>query len=98
MPLVKLRGNSYDITDDQLFHEISIVIDNVLGEDSSKLIFKTLELVYKTNYETSLSSRLDAFEKSLKMVLGKRTSGLVFESAVSNLQKYRVSSGDEDSQ
>ena len=96
MPLVKFRGKSYNLTDDQLFHEFSVAIENVLGKGTSKLIFKTIELVYKINYEVSLSSSMDGFEKHLKMILGDRTTDLIFQSVVSYLEKYRMPANDDD--
>jgi hypothetical protein len=96
MVTIRLRGNSYDLTGEQLVEEISRALESDLGEGSARLVFNTLKLAYGIDYEVSLSSKLESFEQSLKRALGERTSNLLIESMVSNLQKYRVPPSNDD--
>jgi hypothetical protein len=94
MVIVSLRGNSYDLSEEQLFKEISRALENTLGDGSAKLVFNTLKLVYGIDYEISLSSKFESFEQSLKKLIGEQISHLVIKSIVSNLQRYIVSPGN----
>jgi len=61
-------------------------IDNALGEGASKLIFKTLMMVYNLDKETVVSQP-ELFEEKVTKIIGKRTAELAFEIIADTIRK-----------
>lgn len=91
MTIVTLRGQSYNVTDEQVLEAFSNSIDGVLDEGSSQLIFKTANLIYGIDYTDSLPSKLFQFQDFIKKSLGNTAHSLILDSAVSLMNKYLIS-------
>jgi hypothetical protein len=94
--IITQRGNSYDLTEEQLIKTLSSALDSILGDGAAQLVFKTLKAAHGVDYDHSLSSRLKAFEQSLTKTIGENASDLVFKLAVANLKKYQLPPGNDN--
>lgn len=62
-------------------------MDRVLGEGTTRLIFKTLKLVYKIDPERTIIFQPEVFEEKLTKIMGNSVSQLLFEVLADALRK-----------
>lgn len=62
-------------------------MDRMLGEGTTRLIFKTLKLVYKIDPERTIIFQPEAFEEKLTKIMGSSVSQLLFEVLADALRK-----------
>jgi hypothetical protein len=90
MPAIALRGESYDVTREQVLDVLSLSIDSEIFENASILIFKTAKLIYGVDYHASLPEKLDLFEEYLEKILGSARCNRIMDHAFSELEGYRI--------
>lgn len=93
--VVKLGGNSYNLSEEQLVQEITHATDSILDVGSSTLVFKTAKLVYGLDFEKEpLSSKLELYEQFLRKMLGEKPCNLIIDLMVDSMQKYKIPHGN----
>jgi len=57
-----------------IFGHVRDGIDNVLGDGSAYLVFKTLKMVYRLDPQETITSKPELFEEKVTKILGERTA------------------------
>jgi hypothetical protein len=81
-----LQAAANGLANREVIASLTKAIDKALGPNSSRLIFDTMHLIYHLD-RTSIPSKLDVFEQTLRRIVRNATADVVINRAIADMTK-----------